>query len=79
MSYPSITSLPAAVRADLPIEAQQLYRTAYNTAWTKYNDFADRAPFCHRLARAEVRRTYGRHASSTGRAHVVGNRVVQEV
>lgn len=78
MPYPSITSLPASVRADFAIEAQELYRTAYNTAWTRYADFADREPFCHRLARSEVRRTYRPRTDSTRRAPVGSGRVTQE-
>lgn len=78
MSYRSIAFLPAAVRADLPLEAQQLYRDAYNSAWAKYAAFADREPFCHRLARWEVTRAYRRQADGTWRHRVATDRVVQE-
>lgn len=74
MLYASIAALPASVRADLPVEAQQLYRTAYNRAWTKYGDLADRAPFCHRLARWEVRRTYSRRSDGIRNPRVTDSR-----
>ena len=74
MPYQSIALLPASVRADLPIGAQQLYRTAYNDAWARYPDFADREPFCHRLARSEVSRSYRRHVDGTWRLRALGDR-----
>ena len=77
MLYPSIGSLPASVRADLPIEAQEAYLAAYNTAWAKYAEFADREAFCHRLARSEVRRAYRRQPD--GRQYPrVRERVLEE-
>lgn len=79
MSYPSIASLPASVRADLPTEAQQLYRTAYNTAWQRYVDYADREPFCHRLARSEVRRNFAKDKDGAWRPRPVGDCIMQEV
>lgn len=78
MTYQSIALLPASVRADLPIEAQRLYRAAYNDAWARYPDFADREPFCHRLARREVRRSYSRTIDGMWRPRAVDDRVVQE-
>jgi cation transport regulator len=58
MPYQSIDSLPASVRAELPTEGQRLYRNAFNSAWQIYADFTDREPFCHRIARLAVRRSY---------------------
>jgi cation transport regulator ChaB len=78
MLYPSIASLPAAVRADLSIEAQQLYRTAYNSAWTQYGDFVDRAPFCHRLARSEVRQINSRQPDRALKTRAAAGRTKQE-
>lgn len=53
--YPTPESLPPAIRADLPPQAYQLYFDAFTSAWQRYADFADREPFCHRLARSAVR------------------------
>lgn len=54
--YATPASLPAAVRADLPLQDQRLYFDAFTRAWQRYADFADREPFCHRVARSAVRR-----------------------
>ena len=54
--YAAPESLPAAVRADLPLQEQQLYCDTFNSAWRRYADFADREAFCHRMARSAVRR-----------------------
>ena len=54
--YATPEALPAAVRADLPLQEQRLYFDAFKSAWHRYADFADREAFCHRLARSAVRR-----------------------
>jgi cation transport regulator ChaB len=54
--YPTPEALPPAVRADLPPQDHRLYFDAFTSAWQRYADFADREPFCHRLARSAVRR-----------------------
>ena len=54
--YPTLESLPASIRGGLPPQAEQLYLDAFNQAWKRYADFADREAFCHRLARSAVRR-----------------------
>jgi len=56
MPYATPEALPAAVRADLPLQEQRLYFDAFKSAWHRYADFADREAFCHRLARSAVRR-----------------------
>ena len=53
--YPTAESLSPPIRADLSPAAQQLYCSAFNRAWKRYADFADRRPFCHRIARSTVR------------------------
>ena len=57
--YPTVESLPPAIRADLSPAAQQVYWRAFNSAWKRYADFADREPFCHRIARSSVKRHEG--------------------
>lgn len=52
----TLESLPAAIRAGLPPHLQQVYVGAYNGAWQRHADFADREAFCHRVARSAVRR-----------------------
>ncbi|MCW5735057.1 MAG: ChaB family protein [Enhydrobacter sp.] len=53
--YPTPESLPPAIRADLPPQAHRLYFDAFTSAWQRYADYADREPFCHRVARSAVR------------------------
>ena len=57
-SVPCLTleSLPAAIRGNLPSHLQDLYVRAFNDAWQRHADFADREAFCHRVARSAVRR-----------------------
>jgi cation transport regulator ChaB len=56
LPYDAPDSLPAALRADLPPQLQQIYIHAFSSAWHRHADFADREPFCHRLARLAVKR-----------------------
>jgi NAD(P)-dependent dehydrogenase (short-subunit alcohol dehydrogenase family) len=66
----------AAIRADLSPAAQQLYCSAFSSAWKRYADFADREPFCHRIARSTVRRREGLSSSGgqqTAAAHHIGS------
>jgi cation transport regulator ChaB len=56
--YPAVESLPPAIRADLTPVEQQLYCSTFNRAWRDHDDFADREPFCHRVARSAVRRRH---------------------
>jgi cation transport regulator ChaB len=56
MPYATLESLPPAIRADLSPQAQRVYVDAFNGAWRRYADFADREAFCHRLARLAIRR-----------------------
>ena len=51
----TLESLPSAIRAELPPDLQDLYVAAFNGAWRRHADFADREAFCHRVARSAVR------------------------
>ena len=53
--YPTPESLPPAFRGGLPPQVQGIYFDAFTSAWQRYADYADREPFCHRLARSAVR------------------------
>jgi len=60
MPYADIADLPAAVRAHLPPEAQEIFRATFNNAWARY---ADRGPQAQeeaafRIAWAAVKRRY---------------------
>jgi cation transport regulator ChaB len=52
----TLESLPPAIRADLPPHLQELYVDTFNNAWRQHADFADREPFCHRVARSAIKR-----------------------
>ena len=60
MPYASVEDLPSPIQAHLPLHAQEIYRSAFNNAWTEY---AARGPVqrettAHRVAWAAVKRKY---------------------
>jgi cation transport regulator len=60
MPYRGNADLPISVRAPLPPEAQDIYRSAFNSAWQEY---AHREPerleeIAHRVAWATVKRRF---------------------
>ncbi|MDD2875943.1 MAG: ChaB family protein [Acidiphilium sp.] len=55
MPYASIDDLPSSVQAHLPSHAQEIYRSAFNHAWTEYGGEEATA---HRVAWAAVKRRY---------------------
>ena len=60
MPYPSIDALPEALRARLPIHAQEIFRAAFNNAWTRWRALPPPAleERAHRIAWAAVKRRY---------------------
>ena len=42
MAYNGLQELPSAIRARLPVHAQEIYRVAFNGAWGEYSDSRDR-------------------------------------
>lgn len=58
MPYPTIEALPAALRAHLPVHAQEIYVGAFNHAWQSYAAEPDREGIAHRVAWAAVKRRY---------------------
>jgi cation transport regulator len=57
MPYPTIADLPPSLRAHLPLHAQEIYRAAFNNAWSEYPE-AMREEIAHRIAWAAVKRKY---------------------
>ena len=60
MPYASNEDLPYSIRAHLPAHAQDIFRAAFNNAWTSYGA---RAPsrqeeIAHRVAWAAVKHRY---------------------
>ena len=60
MPYVSNEELPPPIRAHLPYHAQDIFRAAFNNAWSQYgvSDFGDREKIAHRVAWAAVKRRY---------------------
>ncbi|MES2195705.1 MAG: ChaB family protein [Pseudomonadota bacterium] len=60
MPYASIDDLSPPVRSHLPLHAQEIYRAAFNHAWTEYESRGSeqREQIAHRVAWAAVKRKY---------------------
>ncbi len=70
MPYDAISDLPDSVTGVLPKHAQEIYKEAYNSAWTEYKDAADRRgdasreETAHRVAWSAVKQTYAKDDDS---------------
>jgi cation transport regulator len=62
MPYATNDDLPPAVRHSLPPHAQDIFRSAFNAAWSSYGvkEPARREEIAHRVAWAAVKRSYRR-------------------
>jgi cation transport regulator len=64
MPYATTLELPASVRNSLPLHAQDIYKEAFNHAWTEYADASKRRgkesqdEVAHRVAWAAVEKEY---------------------
>jgi cation transport regulator len=58
MPYESNDELPPPVRDHLPHHAQDIYRAAFNNAWSRYRASARREEIAHRIAWTAVKRRY---------------------
>jgi cation transport regulator len=58
MPYPTNGSLPASVRLHLPPRAQDIYREAFNHAWTSHALEPRQEEIAHRIAWAAVKRQF---------------------
>jgi cation transport regulator len=57
MPYPTNEDLPPPIRHVLPPHAQDIWRSAFNSAWRSLGPGEDEAK-CHRIAWAAVKRCY---------------------
>ena len=57
MPYATNAELPSRVRDRLPAHAQDVFREAFNHAWTHYAAAPDREATAFRVAWAAVKRT----------------------
>ena len=62
MPYDNLSDLPESVRSNLPHHAQEIYRTAYNSAEEQYGE-ESRA---HRVAWSAVETSTRRTRTATG-------------
>ena len=64
MPYDKRSDLPGSVRDNLPKHAQEIYQSAYNSAWEQYEDPEDRRgdasreEVSHRVAWSAVEQKY---------------------
>lgn len=68
MPYRSIDQLPPSVCNHLPPHAQDIYREAFNHAWTSYAHSGRQEQIAHRVAWAAVKRQYHRDSDGIWRA-----------
>lgn len=61
MPYATNADLPGAVRTYLPRHAQDIYRSAFNSAFERYGQAHEAA--AHRIAWAAVKRGYVQRAA----------------
>jgi cation transport regulator len=67
MPYATNEELPPSVRSHLPSLAQDIYREAFNHAWTTYAGRARHEEIAHRVAWSAVKRRYHRSPDGTWR------------
>jgi cation transport regulator len=58
MPYAKNSDLPERVRGHLPHAAQDIFRKAYNAAWSEYANDARREEIAFRVAWAAVKRSF---------------------
>ena len=60
MPYASNEDLPPSIRSRLPLHAQDIFRSAFNSAWMTYGarEPQRREELAHRIAWAAVKRRY---------------------
>lgn len=64
MPYKNLSDLPEQVRENLPKHAQEIYKSAFNSAWKQYDDASDRRgndsqeEVAHKVAWAAVKNEY---------------------
>ena len=70
MPYLDFNDLPESVREHLPTHGQEIYRAAYNNAWTEYEDphrrrgDESREEAAHKVAWAAVKHEYEKDEQS---------------
>jgi cation transport regulator len=66
MPYQSISELPKPVRDHVPKHGQEIYKEAFNNAWSEYADSKDRRgdesreEAAHKVAWSAVKKSYSK-------------------
>jgi len=64
MPYDKVSELPDSVKDNLPKHAQEIYKSAFNSAWNEYDDPGDRRgnddreSVSHKVAWSAVKNEY---------------------
>lgn len=64
MPYDKVSELPDSVKDNLPKHAQEIYKSAFNSAWDEYDDPSDRRgnddreSVSHKVAWSAVKKEY---------------------
>ena len=75
MPYETIVDLPKSVRDHLPLQAQEIYRQAFNNAWEEYARPEDRMgddsreATAHKVAWSAVKQVYEKRNDKWVRKH----------
>ena len=64
MPYARNADLPASIRSYLPAHAQDIFRSAFNSAYETYADDPSREEISFRIAWAAVKRRYRKVGST---------------
>lgn len=63
MPYRSLTDLPEGVQAHLPKHGQEIYKEAFNHAYSEYKGRTDHEELCHKVAWSAVKNVYIKNAN----------------
>ena len=63
MPYKDIKDLPSAVKDNLPVKAQEIYKKAFNSAFKEYGK--DQEVIAHKVAWSAVKKSY--HKNEKGK------------
>lgn len=65
MPYKSVSNLPAGVQNNLPKHAQEIYKSAFNSAYEDNEDEEDAEQTAHRIAWSAVKQKYEKSANGS--------------
>jgi cation transport regulator len=63
--YESLDDLPDGVKNNLPLHAQEIYKSTFNHAYKEHKHEKDTESIAHRIAWSAVKQTYEQSGSGT--------------